>query len=891
MIYPIVIPIIGTNAKGDGGGPIPANIFLLGGRDGGQIAYGGTGDDEDLVLYGSAGAASGKVNLQDSLYVYGAPGAEFVEIKNRTVPDSPAYLSLENILPSDVDGKREAIILFRGYDALSALVEQGSIKVSHKDISPLYPTASIMDFIVNAGFVGLKTALRLAAPDGAYQGANFVTAIFNPDPAINDAQATMICFQPESGIGSKLKLASPESGAEAGDGLNLGTDQSTGAAFIKTGRTKPFGLFRNDTIAWYFKPNLLDDRNDYVGLYTSSPRSMLHLTDSTFSFDTPANSGLEISPKGVINLWGPFKTYTKFTGVDDLTLVTVAQIDYEQSDYPTNPRKGRLVLRTNNGTDETDPSSKVIIDSDANIGQDTTPEALSARLNVGESNLTRAHINMAGTTTPTAPVAGDLWRSVTGLDYYFGKRYNLLAPQLDNVYVFSQSDFPAPLGGKIYLEAKKYIISTPFVDINLPLVPPPNQNVVITGNNLRAVGPAHLFESPDIGAGLLFLDSIVLSDQTGNTTDVFDIVSSLGIGTIALRNVVILDFASLGNMVGARLHALALDVINIHGGLTLTSMTGTGIFMSNINLTGAPETFNFLTYNGTHGIIQVNNNNFLTGPTQTVFDFVATLNVQAATIIGNTFISGDGVFAAGSKKQDDIYFIYRANSGLGDSKAIAYFNALDQSVGTTLIQDKVKRIASTYDHEGTNLSERFVLSENGNIEYIGREQTSIDVYTSISGQADSASGGTMNFYFARGNTLNTIVSIASVAGTIVRVETSLPHGYTAIAPPDEEEVIQEDCAVFPAIYNNSFKIVAVTSPTHYDIDIGQAFPGTDTGSHYKVLAFSKASNEFINKDKNTSLGFQVGGINTNDVGFLCIENVSTSVGWITNNIQISVNGR
>ncbi len=910
-VIPVQFQLIGNTVTGGGAGPIPSNVFLLDGRDGGQIAYGGTQAGDNLALFSTTDSTRGKITLEDILEIDSI--ASHVRVYNKLVSD-PSLLELYNTKDTPwVTNDRLAILKFIG-NALSGLFTQAQITANYREVDPAFdPDKTYTDLKIynNTGLQGLQEVIRINSGDfTGYGGYAYNRFILNPALTLNDYAIIAAILQPQIALPAILKLANVASGTGINQGLMLGVN-SDGVPYTEVANDEEFKFYQGiDFTANQYPAVRIKRRSDLgtlVGVLSSiglgipsDPRSRIHFSNGFPGISQLENTGIEGSPYNDRLSDGPHKIYYRFTGKEGATVISVAQIDFEQSDYPTNLRKGRLVLRTNNGTDTEDPSSKIAIDSDGNIGQDTNPETLSARINIGQSSIQRAHLNLAGTIQPSAPQLGDIYRTSKGINFFTdsfivapslpAKAYNLIAPQIDNVYIFDLTDFPAPVGGKIYLEPKNYIISNPSgIFTPFPLVLPLDENVTIEGNSLGAATPGMtLFETADIGTGLLLLRNIILLDVTGGfptpgTATLFDInaITAPEVSLLALQGVAIRGFGSLGSLVGIRMHASAVDIGIILGGLTFNNNVATGFFNSSINTLGIPAPFSFLTYLGTQPVIQINANALVSDANQTIFNFDSALITQAAAIVGNTIVPGNGVFAAGSKRQDDIYFTFRANSGLGDSRAAAYFNSLNPvPVLTTLSQDEIKRVNATYITADPAVAERFTLFANGSIEYIGLEAQNLEVVASISGNVDTGVDVAINFYFARGNTLNTITSFADAGGGQVTVSTSLDHVYS-----NGDRIIIEDTVN----YNGEYTIANVTANT---FEITATFVATETGSHYQALIFTKASNGFDSngRDKNTSLNFQVTDIQTNDVGFLCVENISGGDDWETVDIQVTVQG-
>jgi hypothetical protein len=252
------------------------------------------------------------------------------------------------------------------------------------------------------------------------------------------------------------------------------------------------------------------------------------------------------------------------------------------------------------------------------------------------------------------------------------------------------------------------------------------------------------------------------------------------------------------------------------------------------------------------------------------FDTSTTFN-ETVTVNSCTMNDSAKVFAATSYDDETVGFKFQGNANIPDSTSHADLTALDESGTQTLLdQNQVKRINATYSSED---AERFTTDAAGTVKYIGLENTSLTVYSVITGTVSSGTNINFDFFLVQGTTDNTIASVADAGGGVLTVTTSAAHGYS-----NGDVVVQEDTTS----YNNSYVIASVASTTY---DITETWVATETGTHGAVLPLSKTSNDFSGANKNTSLITLLHSVQTNTWFYLAVKNLDSVAEWETEDVH------
>jgi hypothetical protein len=394
------------------------------------------------------------------------------------------------------------------------------------------------------------------------------------------------------------------------------------------------------------------------------------------------------------------------------------------------------------------------------------------------------------------------------------------------------------------------------------------------------VGSGALFDSSVIGGFSLISQSEIY--VVGGGSSVFDLDGSAGTDTVfRLSHTIVvcgmgptMGIAALGTISSVLLIMETGKILYFTTGLKMNNLTQLSV--TSWQTVGSNSSTTHMHFGGTaQGDLHLISLSMTLQPNEYGFNFDSTTAFTDSVTSLGVALSGvtDNAFYPGSYDNTTVGFKFIGNTYIPDSGASAYVNALDQaSVQTALDQDVIQRINATFTEVS---AERFTTTSDGSIQYIGNEEENMSVMATISGTVSAGTGIGVSFYIAKNNTGNTIVSFADAGGGQVLVTSSVEHGFS-----DGDRIIIEDTAN----YDSEYTISDATSTTYL---ITATWVSTETGSHYQVQEYSKASNEFSGLVSNTSL-LSLVSVDTDDILFLCVENTSSTAEWETSNIQLVI---
>jgi hypothetical protein len=354
-------------------------------------------------------------------------------------------------------------------------------------------------------------------------------------------------------------------------------------------------------------------------------------------------------------------------------------------------------------------------------------------------------------TAPATPLDGQVWYDDLGLNAFVNNRTSHFTPE-NIVYVHSIADFPPKQAdGYIHLEEKHYIIMEQVIlegslgykgfYFEKDLSPQ------ITG--FRTIGYEEqnpfadaMFRSDDLGGGLILFNNLnVYSEGSGR---LFKINSSDGTGFLVLNTFAVGGFYDLGIVEDISYFGFVVNYVqNVLGGLKLINNSAVAVQSHRFN-----DWFNagatFVTIEGDHQSIQINNNFFQPNSNENSLYLNPNLTTSGGSVVGNVFdlTNGGSIFQSGSKDQMDIYWTYAGNSNLADSTAIGDMFIEDSTTITTIITpDTYYKVNSTWN---LSLSERFKFNDTGIWNYTGIEDIQVEVEAEI--DVDPTTGGGTQWY-------------------------------------------------------------------------------------------------------------------------------------------------
>lgn len=461
----------------------------------------------------------------------------------------------------------------------------------------------------------------------------------------------------------------------------------------------------------------------------------------------------------------------------------------------------------------------------------------------------------------------------------------------NRVYVNSIDDLPDAVGGVITLAEQAYYVGDDSTTLTLTDELVFGAGAVMEGftittdSNISGIADIEFRDSvitftgtgdfltlSDASSGSRFLRTNLIMNSSGSAT-CFNFTTTSSNIFCVIDNVGIIGFTpfDMGTMDGMILISRDAQFLFFNAGLSLVN--NDIIDIGTLSTVGVNTTTTHLSIGGTtQGAIQITGYTPTIQSNESAIDFDTSTTYESVSVIG-CVPKGvtDNFFESGSYDTTTVGFKFVGNTWIPDSTSNAYLNALDQSgVQTLLDQNVIQRINATFTEQGV---ERFSTDSAGTIEYLGNEEFTSSLLATLTGTVSTGTNIPINFYFAKGNSTNTITSFADAGGGDVTATTSSVHGYTT-----GDRIIIEDTTN----YDSEYSITVLTTTT---FSFTATWVATETGSHYQVLEFSKGSNTFTSTStKNTSMVSQISLV-MNDQLFLCVENTGNAGEWETNDIQ------
>lgn len=199
-------------------------------------------------------------------------------------------------------------------------------------------------------------------------------------------------------------------------------------------------------------------------------------------------------------------------------------------------------------------------------------------------------------------------------------------------------------------------------------------------------------------------------------------------GFFILENISYIGFSDLGTVTNIGNRFTNVAFINFGQGIKLTGGTVSQINGSLIQ-NAVAATSPFISYSGTHALIQVKNCTFNTIATEEVLDIDPAIILTEAVISGNVFRnSTSSWFAAGSLLEEDVRFEYADNGDAPESAETANI-FISASAGTVIgTPGTFVMVNGTYSAE---TAKRFTHSA-GVLTYTGRKTRTFIILASVS---------------------------------------------------------------------------------------------------------------------------------------------------------------
>lgn len=239
------------------------------------------------------------------------------------------------------------------------------------------------------------------------------------------------------------------------------------------------------------------------------------------------------------------------------------------------------------------------------------------------------------------------------------------------------------------------------IDTDYTFIPPDEGFLIMSANmgSLIYSGTGSLFESSTMGAAFLFADISIYSYGSGTCFT----ISGSSDGIILLVNSEIIDFSTVAVIRDGVFDLFFCNIFGFDNGIDIKDspeivMSQSRFSLGN-NTGGTFFTIDSTPTTGGNGSIQLNNNFFEPGTSETVFDIKSTSEELGGTVVGSTWNQTGTLFASGSKDYKNINYKFAANKGITESavKGNIYFtsNATETVIDQVDVPIKVK--ASSYE--------------------------------------------------------------------------------------------------------------------------------------------------------------------------------------------------
>lgn len=320
---------------------------------------------------------------------------------------------------------------------------------------------------------------------------------------------------------------------------------------------------------------------------------------------------------------------------------------------------------------------------------------------------------------------------------------------LDTVVIRSESNFPEPVAGEIFLESKRYIIASGGVNVSATMVPPKDGNIefvpeVIISSPLIYTGTGTMFKNTDAGSlvMLFFRQTIIAADPAAK---VFDIIG-VG-GQVVFTTAVIANCSNLGQIEGLGFTNFFSNYVGNGKGIILRD--NSSVTWSRTTVFGGQNLPNttIIDLQGTQGNIQIASGDItLAGANESFLNLDPTMTSPSERVYLNGFKAGGGSFyASGSRKEKGTNTLILGNEGVQDSRRIGSFvsngnaNVTDVGVSNDWVDLNLSAIA------GSNI-ERWSLTNavTGELTYNNGSTFAGEVGATIVGES---SGATETYQF------------------------------------------------------------------------------------------------------------------------------------------------
>lgn len=301
---------------------------------------------------------------------------------------------------------------------------------------------------------------------------------------------------------------------------------------------------------------------------------------------------------------------------------------------------------------------------------------------------------------------------------------------VNTVFVSSIADFPTAVAGVITLDNDTVYILLASISTSSRFVLPPRSGLSALDfgvATLTYTGALTCFTGAAIDSWYIHEIAVFATNAASVLFDITGAPVNFPAFCI-METISYIGFGNLGTMAGCSFRLGNTGFINFGQGLSITGsivLQITGGLYTNVVAATTP----FLTFSGTHDLIQVKDCNMDVVPTEEVIFIDPAIILTEAVISGNVYRNGTSDwFGVGSLTENDVRFEYSENGDGPESDETGNI-LISASAGTVIgTPGTFVMINGTYTAETTK---RFTHSA-GVLTYIGRKSRTFGLMASIS---------------------------------------------------------------------------------------------------------------------------------------------------------------
>lgn len=300
---------------------------------------------------------------------------------------------------------------------------------------------------------------------------------------------------------------------------------------------------------------------------------------------------------------------------------------------------------------------------------------------------------------------------------------------VNTVFVSSEADFPLAVAGVItLLNDTTYILLASVVTANRFVLPKRTGLSALDFGvaTLTYTGTDTFITGTTIDSFYIHEIAIFASNPASTLFDLTGVPESFPAFCI-METISYIGFGNLGVIKNCSFRLGNTGFINFGQGL---SVTGSIVYQQtgSLYVNSVAATTPFISFSGTHGLIQVKDGNINTLATEEFIFIDPAITLTEAVIAGNVYRNGSSSwFGVGSLDEEDVRFEYSDN-GDGPSSAEAANICISVPAAETVVAGSFEKVAGTYN---AGILKRFTHAA-GTLTYIGQRTRVFQVTISAS---------------------------------------------------------------------------------------------------------------------------------------------------------------